>query len=75
MNSLVGKTIEVLVEKPGREAGQLIGRSPWLIPVVMPQNNGNIGDVISVRIGEAGRNTLNADGLVQSAAIVGQKAA
>jgi tRNA-2-methylthio-N6-dimethylallyladenosine synthase len=75
LKSLVGKTIEVLVEKQGREAGQFIGRSPWLIPVVMPQNNGNIGDVVSVRIGEAGRNTLNAEGLVQSAAIIGDRAA
>ncbi|MGL4405112.1 MAG: TRAM domain-containing protein, partial [Notoacmeibacter sp.] len=60
---------EVLIEKPGREAGQWIGRSPWLIPVVLPQNNGNIGEIVSVRIGEAGRNTLNAEGLEQSAAI------
>jgi tRNA-2-methylthio-N6-dimethylallyladenosine synthase len=74
LNSLVGKTMSVLVEKPGREQGQLIGRSPWLIPVVMPQNNSNIGDIVSVRIGEAGRNTLNAEGLVQSAAITGHKA-
>ncbi len=75
LNSLVGKTMDVLVEKPGREQGQFIGRSPWLIPVVMPQNNGNIGELVSVRIGEAGRNTLNAEGLVQSAAIIGHKAA
>jgi tRNA-2-methylthio-N6-dimethylallyladenosine synthase len=74
LGNLVGKTIEVLVEKPGREAGQFIGRSHWLIPVVMPHNNGNIGDIVSVRIGEAGRNTLNAEGLVQSAAITGHKA-
>jgi tRNA-2-methylthio-N6-dimethylallyladenosine synthase len=73
LSSLVGTTMDVLVEKPGREAGQFIGRSPWLIPVVMPHNNGNIGDIVSVRIGEAGRNTLNAEGLVQSAAITGHK--
>jgi tRNA-2-methylthio-N6-dimethylallyladenosine synthase len=68
LNSLVGTTTDVLVEKPGREAGQFIGRSPWLIPVVMPTNNGNIGEVVSVRIAGAGRNTLNAEGLVQSTA-------
>ena len=75
LGSLVGTTMDVLVEKPGRESGQFIGRSPWLIPVVMPQNNGNIGEIVSVRIGEAGRNTLNAEGLVQSSTITGHKAA
>lgn len=73
LGSLVGKTIEVLIEKPGREQGQSVGRSPWLIPVVLSQNNGNIGETVSVRIGEAGRNTLNAEGLVQSAAVNGRK--
>ena len=75
LGSLVGTTMDVLVEKQGRETGQFIGRSPWLIPVVMPQNNGNIGEIVSVRIGEAGRNTLNAEGLVQSSKITGGKAA
>ena len=28
--SCVGKTMEVLLEKPGRNDQQLIGRSPWL---------------------------------------------
>lgn len=64
VKGLIGKNIDVLVEKPGRETGQFIGRSPWLIPVVLPQNNGNIGDIFSVRIASAGRNTLNAEGLV-----------
>ncbi len=68
LNSLVGTTTDVLIEKPGREAGQFIGRSPWLIPVVMPTNNGNIGEIVSVRIAGAGRNTLNAEGLVKTAA-------
>jgi tRNA-2-methylthio-N6-dimethylallyladenosine synthase len=61
-NSLVGRDVEVLVEKPGREAGQRIGRSPWLIPVVLPENSGHIGDVVSVRIVGSGRNTLQAEG-------------
>ena len=30
---LVGTTIDVLIEKPGRQAGQIVGRSPWLQPV------------------------------------------
>src|SRR5690606_35219416 len=31
--SLVGRTCDVLVEKHGRNPGQLNGRSPWLQPV------------------------------------------
>lgn len=61
--NLVGARMEVLIEKKGREAGQRIGRSPWLIPVVLPENSGHIGDVVSVRIAASGRNTLRAEGL------------
>jgi tRNA-2-methylthio-N6-dimethylallyladenosine synthase len=66
-HALVGQTMDVLIEKPGREAGQWVGRSPWLIPVVMPENSGHIGDVVSVRIAASGRNTLHAEGLRQMA--------
>ena len=31
----VGKTIDVLIEKPGRMPGQIVGRSPWLQPVIV----------------------------------------
>jgi tRNA-2-methylthio-N6-dimethylallyladenosine synthase len=61
--SLVGRRMDVLIEKKGREQGQWIGRSPWLIPVVLPENSGHIGDVVSVRIAASGRNTLRAEGL------------
>ena len=27
---MLGRTIDVLLEKPGRRPGQLVGRSPWL---------------------------------------------
>ena len=32
-DAAIGKTMEVLFEKPGREAGQFVGRTPWLHPV------------------------------------------
>ena len=31
--SLIGRTLDVLFEKPGRLAGQIVGRSPYLQPV------------------------------------------
>jgi tRNA-2-methylthio-N6-dimethylallyladenosine synthase len=44
----IGKTLPVLFEKPGRNLGQLVGRTPWLQPVHVqaPQHRiGRIGDV------------------------------
>jgi tRNA-2-methylthio-N6-dimethylallyladenosine synthase len=44
----IGKTMPVLFEKPGRNLGQLVGRTPWLQPVHVqaPQHRiGRIGDV------------------------------
>jgi tRNA-2-methylthio-N6-dimethylallyladenosine synthase len=31
----VGKVVDLLLEKPGRNTGQLVGRSPWLQPVIV----------------------------------------
>ncbi|MDH6265048.1 tRNA-2-methylthio-N6-dimethylallyladenosine synthase [Rhizobium sp. SG_E_25_P2] len=59
--SLVGQTMDVLMEKPGREPGQMVGRSPWLLPVIVDANPAKIGDIISVRITKAGTNSLHAD--------------
>ncbi len=57
----VGREIDLLLEKPGREQGQLIGRSPWLQPVIVGANPEEIGDIIRVRITQAGPNSLFAD--------------
>jgi tRNA-2-methylthio-N6-dimethylallyladenosine synthase len=57
----VGREIDLLLEKPGREPGQLIGRSPWLQPVIVGAKQEEIGDIIRVRITQAGPNSLFAD--------------
>ncbi|PVE53929.1 tRNA (N6-isopentenyl adenosine(37)-C2)-methylthiotransferase MiaB [Rhizobium rhizogenes] len=59
--SLVGKTMDVLLEKPGRMPGQLIGRSPWLQSVNLDAMNMKIGDIIHVRITATGPNSLFAE--------------
>ncbi len=59
--SLIGREIDLLIEKPGRHAGQLIGRSPWLQPVIVDENAGRIGDIVPVRIVRTGTNSLFAD--------------
>ncbi|MEZ5810449.1 MAG: tRNA (N6-isopentenyl adenosine(37)-C2)-methylthiotransferase MiaB [Rhizobiaceae bacterium] len=58
MQGLVGSTIGVLLEKPGRKPGQLVGRSPWLQPVIVDEKAGRIGDIVDVRIARAGANSL-----------------
>ncbi|HTO33915.1 MAG TPA: tRNA (N6-isopentenyl adenosine(37)-C2)-methylthiotransferase MiaB [Pararhizobium sp.] len=57
----IGKTIDLLLEKPGRMPGQLIGRSPWLQSVNVDAMSSQIGDIISVRITGAGPNSLFAE--------------
>ena len=58
--SLVGREIDLLIEKPGREAGQQVGRSPWLQPVIVDEKAGEIGDIVKVRITRAGQHSLHA---------------
>ncbi|CAH2402521.1 tRNA (N6-isopentenyl adenosine(37)-C2)-methylthiotransferase MiaB [Mesorhizobium escarrei] len=59
--SLVGSTIHTLIEKPGRQAGQKVGRSPWLQPVIVDEKSGEIGEIIQVRITKTGYNSLFAE--------------
>ncbi|MFN3507416.1 MAG: tRNA (N6-isopentenyl adenosine(37)-C2)-methylthiotransferase MiaB [Allorhizobium sp.] len=61
MQSMIGKTIDLLLEKPGRMPGQLIGRSPWLQSVNVDAMSSQIGDIIQVRITAAGPNSLFAE--------------
>ncbi|WP_352444001.1 MULTISPECIES: tRNA (N6-isopentenyl adenosine(37)-C2)-methylthiotransferase MiaB [unclassified Mesorhizobium] len=58
---LVGSTIDTLIEKPGRQAGQKVGRSPWLQPVIVDEKAAEIGDIIRVRITKTGYNSLFAE--------------
>ncbi len=46
----VGRRLPVLFEKPGRRAGQLVGRSPYLQPVHAMGPHGLIGEIVEVDI-------------------------
>jgi tRNA-2-methylthio-N6-dimethylallyladenosine synthase len=59
--SMIGRTMSTLIEKPGRQPGQKVGRSPWLQPVIVDEKVAEIGDIIDVRITNAGFNSLFAD--------------
>ncbi|MEM9168954.1 MAG: tRNA (N6-isopentenyl adenosine(37)-C2)-methylthiotransferase MiaB [Pseudomonadota bacterium] len=54
----VGRVLPVLFEKPGRHAGQLIGRSPYLQSVHAPAPADMIGSLASVRIDGVTANAL-----------------
>lgn len=57
----VGKVVDLLLEKPGRNTDQLIGRSPWLLPVIVDAKLGEIGDIVRVRITQPGTTGLFAE--------------
>jgi tRNA-2-methylthio-N6-dimethylallyladenosine synthase len=53
-----GRTLDVLLEKPGRRPGQLVGRSPWLQAVHVDAPAERIGAIVPVRIETIGANSL-----------------
>ena len=57
--SCVGRTLPVLFEKPGRHAGQIIGRSPYLQPVFAEGGADMIGQIIRTQIIGTGSNSLH----------------
>ncbi len=56
--ALVGRVLPVLLEKPGREPGQMVGRSPYLTAVHAPADQALAGRIARVRIVAAGPNSL-----------------
>lgn len=57
-SATVGKRTAILIEKPGRKPGQLVGKSPWLQSVHVHADGAAIGDMIDVDIVSAGPNSL-----------------
>ena len=56
--SFVGKTLDVLLEKPGRLSGQLVGKSPYLQTVQVMAPPELIGSIVPLAIVDIGTNTL-----------------
>ncbi len=57
--SMIGRVLPVLLEKPGRYDGQLVGRSPYLQPVHVDAGANRIGDIVHVRIETTHTNSLS----------------
>jgi tRNA-2-methylthio-N6-dimethylallyladenosine synthase len=56
--SFVGRTIDVLLEKPGKLPGQLVGKTPYLQTVQVMAPRTLIGQVLPMCITDIGTNTL-----------------
>jgi tRNA-2-methylthio-N6-dimethylallyladenosine synthase len=54
----VGRTMDVLFERPGRHPGQLAGRSPYLQPVQVTAPSSLIGTIAAVAVTEVSSNSL-----------------
>ncbi len=57
----VGREMDILLEKPGRRPGQLVGRSPYLQAVHVAGGDAAIGEMARVRVKSIGANSLSAD--------------
>jgi tRNA-2-methylthio-N6-dimethylallyladenosine synthase len=60
LQNLIGNTIPVLLERPGRLDGQLVGRSEYLWPVHVMADAGLTGQIVDVRVQGADTNSLSA---------------
>ena len=57
-DAMVGRTVGVLFEKPGRLAGQMVGKSDYLHAVHVSDASLKPGELAQVRIIESGANSL-----------------
>ena len=57
--SCIGRILTVLLEKPGRHDGQLVGRSPYLQSVHVAAPRERIGEIAPAAISEASTNSLS----------------
>src|SRR6056297_927128 len=57
-DAMVGREVGVLFEKPGRFAGQMVGKSDYLHAVHVSDANLSIGEMARVEIVESGANSL-----------------
>ena len=64
----LGQTLDVLLEKPGRRAGQLAGRSPYLQAVHLDAPASAIGSIVPVHVRAVGPNSLEGEWLPSNAA-------
>ena len=65
--AMVGRTVSVLFEKPGRLEGQMVGKSDYLHAVHVTDPVIQSGDILPVKIVDSGSNSLSGEVLRQAA--------
>jgi tRNA-2-methylthio-N6-dimethylallyladenosine synthase len=65
----VGRDIDLLFERPGRDAGQLVGRSPYMQAAFVEAPASLLGSIRRVRVTDARGNSLAAELLPDDPAI------
>ncbi|PJE36670.1 tRNA (N6-isopentenyl adenosine(37)-C2)-methylthiotransferase MiaB [Pseudooceanicola lipolyticus] len=68
-DAMVGRTVKVLFEKPGRLPGQMVGKSDYLHAVHVQGGGLAAGDIASVRITSSGANSLGGEVIDTSAPV------
>ncbi len=59
--AMVGREVQVLYEKPGRKPGQMVGKSDHLHAVHVQDPDGQVGQLVQVRVTDSASNSLAAD--------------
>jgi tRNA-2-methylthio-N6-dimethylallyladenosine synthase len=54
----IGRRLPILLEKPGRKAGQMAGRSPYLQPVHVTSDQARMGEIVLADIIDSSANSL-----------------
>jgi tRNA-2-methylthio-N6-dimethylallyladenosine synthase len=55
----IGRTCDILIERKGKQPGQMLGKSPWLQSVLI--DGGEIGDLVEVEIVAAGPQSMHGE--------------
>ncbi len=55
----IGRTLPILLEKPGRRPGQVVGRSPYLQAVHLQASPDRIGEIVDVHVDGVGQFSLS----------------
>ena len=58
---MLGKIVDVLVERIGGRSGQMAGRSPYMQTVNFVGNETHIGKILPLRLSAARQNSMNGE--------------
>ena len=59
--NIIGKRVSVLLDKPGKYPGQLVGKSQYMQSVIINNINYKIGDIVEAIVTSATQNSLQAE--------------